>query len=109
MSQSPLAADVPPRERVRAIVAHMDRFDPTDSCKLRQSLDKLFEQSTRRVAKACAISLPPDFAPGPVGDRTLTDALASDVDHKPMRLLLPRGVFSRLSQMCRDFKLPFDL
>src|SRR5262245_25050006 len=29
MDQSPLAADVPPRERVRAILGHMDRFDNT--------------------------------------------------------------------------------
>src|SRR5215510_15223652 len=29
MDQAPLAAGVPPRERVRAILAHMDRFDNT--------------------------------------------------------------------------------
>jgi glucuronate isomerase len=29
MSQAPLAEDVPPRERVRAILGHMDRFDNT--------------------------------------------------------------------------------
>src|SRR5580692_3370334 len=29
MSQTPLGKDVPPRERVRAIVAHMDRYDNT--------------------------------------------------------------------------------
>ena len=29
MSQAPLAKDVSPRERVRAIVAHMDRYDNT--------------------------------------------------------------------------------
>jgi glucuronate isomerase len=29
MSQSPLAKEVPPRERVRAILGHMDRFDNT--------------------------------------------------------------------------------
>src|SRR2546423_4042341 len=29
MSQAPLAADVPPRERVRAILGHVDRFDNT--------------------------------------------------------------------------------
>ncbi len=29
MDQAPLARDVPPRERVRAILAHMDRFDNT--------------------------------------------------------------------------------
>src|SRR5690242_2607722 len=29
MSQAPLGKDVPPRERVRAIVGHMDRYDNT--------------------------------------------------------------------------------
>src|SRR4249919_2605286 len=29
MSQEPLRSDVPPRERVRAILGHMDRFDNT--------------------------------------------------------------------------------
>src|SRR6516165_11598320 len=29
MDQAPLAADVDPRERVRAILGHMDRFDNT--------------------------------------------------------------------------------
>src|SRR5947199_9083281 len=29
MSQAPLQPDVPPRERVRAILGHMDRFDNT--------------------------------------------------------------------------------
>src|SRR6188768_2282640 len=29
MSQAPLGADFPPRERVRALLAHMDRFDNT--------------------------------------------------------------------------------
>src|SRR5881227_3831268 len=29
MDKSPLAADLPPRDRVRAILAHMDRFDNT--------------------------------------------------------------------------------
>src|SRR5262245_27233834 len=29
MSQAPLDAAVPPRERVRALLAHMDRFDNT--------------------------------------------------------------------------------
>src|SRR5215212_3002495 len=29
MSREPLRADVPPRERVRAILGHMDRFDNT--------------------------------------------------------------------------------
>jgi glucuronate isomerase len=93
----------------RQRLARATMIEPTDAGKLRQSLGKLFEHFTGRGAKACAISLPPDFSPGPVGDRTLSDALAGDGDDKPMRLMRTRGVFWMLAEMCRDFKLPFDL
>jgi glucuronate isomerase len=190
MSQAPLAKDVPPRERVRAILGHMDRFDNTvqyswflqiardflgfqgdrvtaadcdrlcdaaektfaqpdweaqvlrksnvekvfltndfddpltgfDTAKyvpclrtddlvfhldksatrqrlakatgieigdipsVRRALGKLFEHFTRHGARACAISLPPDFAPAP-----------------------QNAVFWALAEYCRDHKLPFDL
>jgi glucuronate isomerase len=192
MSQAPLKADMPPRERVRAILAHMDRFNNTaqyswfveiaktfldfrgghvtadeadelcdtadkvfkqpdweaqvfeksnlekifltnefddplegfDTSKyvpclrtdalvfhlkqpeikqrlekstgvsvgsipdLRKAVGKLFERFTRKGAKACAISLPPDFSPtGPEAN----------------------AAFWMLAEFCRDFKLPFDL
>ena len=192
MSQAPLQADVPPRERVRAILAHMDRFNNTaqyswfveiartfldfrgghvtadetdqlcdaaekifnqpdweaqvfqksnlekifltnefddplegfDTSKyvpclrtdalvfhlkqpeikqrlekstgvsigsipdLRKAVGKLFERFTKKGAKACAISLPPDFSPaGPEAN----------------------AAFWMLAEFCRDFKLPFDL
>jgi glucuronate isomerase len=46
----------------------------------------LFEHFTSRGAKACAISLPPDFTPSP-----------------------QHAVFWALAEKCREFKLPFDL
>ncbi|MFL5342974.1 MAG: glucuronate isomerase [Gemmataceae bacterium] len=192
MSQAPLAPDVPPRERVRAIISHMDRFNNTaqyswfleiartfldftgecitpadagplcdaadrvfaqpdweaqvfrksnlerifltnefddplsgfDTSKyvpclrtdalvfqiqqpeikqrlakatgieigdlpaLRKAIRKLFEHFTNKGAKACAISLPPDFAP--TGPDT-------------------HSVFWTLAECCREFRLPFDL
>jgi glucuronate isomerase len=190
MDQAPLAADVDPRERVRAILGHMDRFDNTtqyawfleiartflgfqgervtaadadslwdaaelvmshpdwenevlrrsniekvfltndfddplegfdtnryvpclrtddlvfhldkpevghrlakttgveagDAASLRRAIGKLFEHFTRRGARACAISLPPDFAPRP-----------------------GPNAFWVLTEHCREFQLPFDL
>jgi glucuronate isomerase len=189
MSQAPLAKDVPPRERVRAILGYMDRFDNTaqyawfleiartflgfegervtaadcdnlcdtaervfaqpdweqqvfqktnlesifltnefddplsgfdtrryvpclrtdalvfqlhqpdvrrrleratgievgDDARVQQAIRKLFVHFTSKGARACAISLPPDF--------------------------LPRAnrVFWMLAECCREFKLPFDL
>lgn len=196
MSQAPLAVNVPPRERVRAIVGHMDRYDNTaqyawfldiartflgfkgdritaddadalfdtaektfaqadwekqvcdksnleaifltnefddplegfdtsryipclrtdtlvfhfkeptvkqrlskasgvevhDLPTLKKALHALFEKFTSKGAKACAISLPPDF-------------VAAD-PHGPNHGNL---VFWTLAEMCREFKLPFDL
>src|SRR5262245_55412889 len=55
---------------------------------LRKALGELFEHFTKKGAKACAISLPPDLAP------TEPEANAA---------------FWMLAEFCRDFKLPFDL
>jgi glucuronate isomerase len=64
-------------------------INPSD---LRPALRVLFERFTRRGAKACAISLPPDFMPG-----------ATDSVNQSHR------VFWLLAEICREFKLPFDL
>jgi glucuronate isomerase len=70
-----------------------------DLTALRQSLQKLFEHFVRHGAKACAISLPPDFCPQPVSPASMAK------DSKAFSL----GAFWMLAECCRDFKLPFDL
>src|SRR2546430_2030563 len=87
MSQELLRPEVPPRELERA--TGTDVGSPE---RLRQALGKLFEHFTGRGAKACAISLPPDFHP----TRPLTDRG-------------PQFIFWALAELCRDFRLPFDL
>src|SRR5262249_29975281 len=64
-----------PSLRTDSLVFHLDRPDTRqrlvkatgvevrDAGTLRQAVRKLFERFTTRGAKACAISLPPDFAP----------------------------------------------
>jgi glucuronate isomerase len=52
---------------------------------VRQALRRLFEHFSRKGARACAVSLPPDFTPA------------------------PGGVFWTLAEHCREFGLPFDL
>lgn len=66
---------------------------------LRQALQKLFDHFVRHGAKACAISLPPDFNPQPVSPASMAK------DSKAFS----HGVFWMLAECCRDFKLPFDL
>jgi glucuronate isomerase len=78
-----------------------------DPAALRLAIAKLFGYFTRKGARACAISLPPDFAPSAVSDAELAGALrSSDAGAASTRA---RGVFWILAEHCREFGLPFDL
>ncbi len=214
MSQAPLAKEVPPRERVRAILGHMDRFDNTaqygwfleiartflgfegdrvtaadcdwlcdaadrvfaqpdwekqvfrktnlesifltnefddpltgfdtqryvpclrtdalvfqleqyevmqrlqkasgvevaDAASLRKALLSLFEHFHGKGARACAISLPPNFHPtdSAVGNVLLNKKLAKGATEFD-RAKWSGRVFWTLAELCREFGLPFDL
>jgi glucuronate isomerase len=73
------------RPEVRQRLAKATGIEAGDAASLRKAIGKLFEHFTRHGAKACAISLPPDFTPA------------------------ESGTFWMLAEFCRDFKLPFDL
>jgi glucuronate isomerase len=72
---------------------------PNDLAALRQALHKLFEHFVRNGAKACAISLPPDFCPESVSQKEMAKN----------REAFAKGAFWMLAECCRDFDLPFDL
>lgn len=72
---------------VRDRLAKVTGIDAGDPASLRKALHALFERFVKHGAKACAISLPPDFSPSPDGTAT----------------------FWLLAECCREFKLPFDL
>lgn len=57
-----------------------------DDAGLKKALGILVERFVARGAKACAISLPPDFTPTP-----------------------QHTVFWTIAELCREFRLPFDL
>ena len=78
-------------------VAALD--DVKDITALGDAIQKLFDHFTRHGAKACAISLPPDFSPQLVSPASMA---------KDSRAF-SQGVFWMLAECCRDFKLPFDL
>jgi glucuronate isomerase len=87
--------------------------DVQDDKSLRLALGALFEYFTRHGARACAISLPPDFAPlRPAPKRATTPIrralhgmdLRPD-EHDEVR----RVVFWTLAEFCAEFALPFDL
>lgn len=81
---------------------------------LRRSLEQRFEHFVAHGARACAISLPPDFCPTPVSDgraataldAVLRQGLSADASH---RTALGRRVFWTLTELCEQFGLPFDL
>lgn len=86
----------------------------TNAESLRMAIAKLFEHFTRNRARACAISLPPDFAPTRVSpgrastaiDAVLSNGLeASEAD----RRAASHFVFWTLAEFCDAYRLPFDL
>jgi glucuronate isomerase len=77
---------------VRQRLAKATGIEVGDAASLRKTVRKLFEHFTSKGAKACAISLPPNFVPTPGGQWGQ-----------------PTAVFWTLAEHCREFKLPFDL
>jgi len=77
---------------------------------LQDALSALFQHFTQHGAKACAISLPPDFAPAPVSRFDLTIALGELIaGNEEVKRTCANGVFWMLAEHCREFRLPFDL
>jgi glucuronate isomerase len=93
------------RPEVRLRLAQVTGVEVGDAPSLGRAFTALFEHFTRRGAKACAISLPPNFTPMPVEPKELSAALAGP-EGSAVRAA---GVFWMLAERCRAFKLPFDL
>ncbi|MBR9801493.1 amidohydrolase [bacterium] len=80
---------------------------------LQAALTELFKHFKQNGARACAISIPPDFSPAAVeaGDvasiwlRLTQDESVADRE----KALLSQFVFWQLAKNCADFQLPFDL
>jgi glucuronate isomerase len=70
---------------VRQRLARATGVEAADETNLRRAVRRLFEHFASHGARACAISLPPDFVPR------------------------PGTVFWLLAEHCREFGLPFDL
>ncbi len=98
---------------VRDRLARSTGVDLADGASLRQALGVLFERFVGRGARACAISLPPDFVPRRASPRraetpmkrTLTGLDTRPDERDEVRTL----VFWTLAELCHDHRLPFDL
>lgn len=76
------------------------------------AIEKLFRHFVDHGAKACAISLPPDFAPVHVPHHDLALAvneLAGGGQDAGVKRTASSGIFWMLAEHCREFHLPFDL
>ena len=82
----------------------------SDVASLRQAIGKLFEHFVSHGARACAISLPPHFAPRkPDGiDHALEAVLSGDASDDHVAAVA-NFVFWTLAEFCAEYRLPFDL
>ncbi|HTI50043.1 MAG TPA: glucuronate isomerase, partial [Planctomycetaceae bacterium] len=98
---------------VRARLARATGIEPGTPADLRKALEKLFAHFVDRGARACAISLPPDFEPLPVTAGTVEPVLRAVVGGKAASAdelrALSRFVFWTLAELCSEHRLPFDL
>nr|WP_261343631.1 glucuronate isomerase [Gimesia aquarii] len=80
---------------------------------LREAIGELFEHFTSNGARACAISLPPDFSPVSVTadqvDSTVRSLFAGDDLNSEESKLVSQFVFWTLAEYCGVYRLPFDL
>jgi len=101
------------RPETRQRLAAATKIDVGNPAELEDALGVLFGHFTRHGARACAISLPPDFEPVPVPAATagqLFGALRAGSELTvEERRVLSQFVFWKLAEACAEFRLPFDL
>jgi glucuronate isomerase len=87
--------------------------DVQDFATLRQAIGVLFERFSAKGARACAISLPPDFAPHRATPKRAVTPIRRALHQMDVRpdeqAEIRRVVFWTLAEFCADFGLPFDL
>jgi glucuronate isomerase len=104
---------------VRSRLAKATGVEVGDLASLKKAVRKLFEHFVAKGAKACAISLPPDFEPVSSfydikedGDPDVTAAFTAILEPDAETTLADARelkVFWTLAECCREFGLPFDL
>jgi glucuronate isomerase len=102
------------RREVQDRLQHVAGAAVTDVPSLRAAIGGLFEHFKSKNARACAISLPPDFVPARVSEgraATAIDAVlrkkleASEADQRAAS----NYIFWTLAEFCAEVGLPFDL
>ncbi len=97
---------------VRERLARATGIEVSSAASLNQAIGKLFDHFVSNNAKACAISLPPDFEPVRV-EASTADVILHAVSQRELtadeQRTLSRFVFWTLAEHCADRRLPFDL
>ncbi|MEX2185206.1 MAG: glucuronate isomerase [Pirellulales bacterium] len=102
------------KPEVRARLEKSTGIAATNAGTLRQAIGKLFDHFRRHNVRACAISLPPTFAPRKVSDAAADTAiaeLAAKGPHADAQRIEDASNFAfwTLAECCQQFALPFDL
>ena len=104
------------KPEVRQRLEKATNTDVHDAASLRTAIGKLFEHFVAKGARACAISLPPDFRTGdhvrpatPTRRLTAVCSQTATIATSIAMTTLANFVFWTLAEFCAEFKLPFDL
>lgn len=102
------------KPEVRTRLASCSRTDLTSLDDVRRAIGQRFAHFTGRGARACAVSLPPDFAPQRVDEAAAAVAWHHCIEHggaasADEQRSLAGWVFWTLAEMCDAYRLPFDL
>ena len=102
------------RPEVRDRLASCARIEGNTAGSLRRAIAALFNHFKANNARACAISLPPDFTPTKVSEARANTALAALYQHgtgasETDKRAAGNFVFWTLAEMCAEHALPFDL
>ena len=87
--------------------------DVQDSASLREAVGRIFQRFVSRGARACAVSLPPDFVPRRGTPRRAVTPIRRALhgldlrpdEHEEIRT----SVFWMLAEFCAEFQLPYEL
>lgn len=102
------------KPEVQSRLAKATRIEASSAESARRALAALFNHFKANNARACAISLPPDFSPTKISDARANTALASLYHHgtaasEADKRAAGSFIFWTLAEMCAVHSLPFDL
>ncbi len=94
------------QSEVRQRLAKVTGVEVNDWASIQSAITNLFHHFVKHNAKACAISLPPNFSPKKQNFPSLDQVDSSDADSLGA---MSQGIFWLFADKCREFNLPFDL